>query len=84
MIYAGEETLVKKEKVIYHFICSFINKNHYAPSIIDISGSTGVSQGCVPTYLNKLRNKGLIAYNNNASRSIVLCRYEYKLIERAC
>lgn len=79
--YVGEECLKKpREKSIYRFICDFIKNNHYSPSIIDISKATGVSQGCVPEYLNKLSIKGLITYEKHASRSIVLSKYEYRLI----
>ena len=82
MTYLGEETLVKKEKSIYHFIGSFIEENHYSPAIMDIAKGVGVSPGTVPLYLQKLKVKGLISFVESSSRSIVLTKYDYRLVEK--
>lgn len=82
MTFAGEELLEKKEKNIYHFICSFIEEKHYSPAILDIAKGSGVSAGTVPLYLEKLKGKGLISFSPSSSRSIVLSKYDYKLVEK--
>ena len=82
MKYAKEEYLLNKDKALYRAICSFIFKNHYSPSITELSDTTGISVPCIHAYLKKLQEKGFITFEQGISRSIVLCKYDYKLTER--
>ena len=57
----------------YNFIVSFIKQNGYSPSIRDIVKGTGVGSTNTANYWKKkLRDDGLIDYNPNISRSIVV------------
>ena len=78
MKYIDEDILKPKEKAVYRSICKYIFKNHYAPSLMDLAADTKISVASMRQYLEKLQAKGLINYEKTMSRTIKLCKYEYK------
>lgn len=67
------EKLTEKQKEVYDFIVSFINKNGYSPSIREICKATNKnSTGTIFTFLETLERKGYIKTARNKNRTITL------------
>ncbi|MDP2815867.1 MAG: repressor LexA, partial [Rectinemataceae bacterium] len=65
--------LTKMQKKIYDFIVSFMAKNGYAPSIVEIGEHFDLSSpATVHKHLVNLESKGLINRQKNLSRAIEL------------
>ncbi len=86
--------LTKRQEEIFDYIKSYIEKNHYPPSIRDIAAHFSLaSAGGVHKHLNNLKRKGFITFENNISRSIQIIDHglqgdagiasadDYKLVE---
>ncbi|MFK7769421.1 MAG: transcriptional repressor LexA [Mariniblastus sp.] len=68
-----QETLTKKQKVIFDFIRAKIEDRGFGPTIREIADEMGFkSPNGVMCHLTALQKKGLINRTNNKSRSIVL------------
>ncbi|MBI5815116.1 MAG: transcriptional repressor LexA [Nitrospinae bacterium] len=69
--------LTKKQKLIFDFIVSFLEKNGYAPSIVEICEYFGLSSpATIHKHLTNLEGKGLIRRQKNMSRAIEPVRKE--------
>lgn len=65
-------TTDKREKIL-HFVTQFIQENHYAPSVREISAAVGLqSTATVHYHLNALRESGLIQMDDMKKRTITL------------
>ncbi|MBI4664895.1 MAG: transcriptional repressor LexA [Nitrospinae bacterium] len=63
--------LTKKQKLIYDYVLFFIEKNGYAPSIVEIGQHFGLSSpATIHKHLTNLEAKGLIKRQKNMSRAI--------------
>lgn len=70
-----QETLTKKQKKVFDFICSRISKVGFGPTIREIADEMGISSpNGVVGHLRALEKKGLIERASNKSRSISLTR----------
>ena len=63
------QEMTNREKEVYHYICDYISKNHYAPSIRDISKSLYISLTVVKKHLDNLVCKGYLYYTPKIARS---------------
>lgn len=60
--------------VIYDFICDFIEKNSYPPTVREICASVGLSSPATVHYhLNTLMQRGLIAKDPQKQRAYIVC-----------
>lgn len=63
--------LTRRQKHIYDFIVAFIDRNGYAPSIVEIGERFGLSSpATIHKHLTNLEAKGLIRRHKNMSRAI--------------
>ncbi len=70
-----QETLTRKQKKVFDFICARIDKVGYGPTIREIADEMDISSpNGVVGHLRALEKKGLIERTSNKSRSIVLTR----------
>ncbi len=66
-------TLYKKQRKIYDFICQYIQKNEFAPTLKEIADAMNVrSVATVHEHLRSLEEKNLIRRNKGKNRSIEL------------
>lgn len=66
-------TLYKKQKQIYDFLCQYIQKNEFAPTLKEIADAMGVnSVATIHEHLKALEDKRLIRRNKGKNRSIEL------------
>ncbi len=66
-------TLYKKQKQIYDYICQYIQKNEFAPTLKEIAGAMNVSSvATIHEHLHTLEEKNLIRRNKGKNRSIEL------------
>lgn len=62
---------------VYDFLVNYIQSKGYSPSVRDIrDGLGGTSVDAVHKTLTRLRNKGLIDWQNNQARTIHLIKTE--------
>lgn len=63
--------ITKRQKQIYDFVCSFLERNGYAPTIGEICAEFGLSSvATVHKHLTNLERRGWIRRRSNLSRSI--------------
>jgi repressor LexA len=60
----------KKQAEVLHFINSFLQKNGYAPSLVEIATFFNVSVPTVHQHVSALKNKNLISKQKSKRRSI--------------
>ena len=66
-------TLYKKQKQIYDYLCQYIQKNEFAPTLKEIADAMGVSSvATIHEHLKALEEKNLIRRNKGKNRSIEL------------
>jgi repressor LexA len=66
-------TLYKKQKQIYDYLCQYIQRNEFAPTLKEIADAMGVhSVATVHEHLKALEDKNLIRRNKGKNRSIEL------------
>lgn len=66
-------TLYKKQKQIYDYICQYIQKNEFAPTLKEIADAMNVnSVATIHEHLKALEEKNLIRRNKGKNRSIEL------------
>lgn len=66
-------TLYKKQKQIYDYLCQYIQRNDFAPTLREIANAIGVSSvATVHEHLKALEEKNLIKRNKSKNRSIEL------------
>lgn len=66
-------TLYKKQKQIYDYICQYIQRNEFAPTLKEIADAMGVnSVATIHEHLRALEEKNLIRRNKGKNRSIEL------------
>ncbi len=66
-------TLYRKQKKIYDYLCQYIQKNDFAPTLKEIADAMGVnSVATVHEHLRALEEKKLIKRNKGKNRSIEL------------
>ncbi|MDC7224897.1 MAG: transcriptional repressor LexA, partial [Spirochaetales bacterium] len=66
--------MTSRQKEIYDFLETFIEREGYSPSIREVAGHFGMSAMGARDHLRALEKKGFIQSGNNTSRSIVLNR----------
>ncbi|MCX8071506.1 MAG: transcriptional repressor LexA [Candidatus Binatia bacterium] len=63
--------ITKRQKEIYDFVCAFLERNGYAPTIGEICAEFGLSSvATVHKHLTNLERRGWIRRRSNLSRSI--------------
>jgi repressor LexA len=66
-------TLYKKQKQIYDYLCQYIQRNEFAPTLKEIAEAMGVrSVATVHEHLKVLEEKNLIRRNKGKNRSVEL------------
>ncbi|MDR0462890.1 MAG: transcriptional repressor LexA [Pseudomonadales bacterium] len=66
-------TLYNKQKQIYDFLCQYIQKNDFAPTLREIADAMGVSSAAtIHEHLSALEYKGLIKRSKGKNRSLEL------------
>ena len=66
-------TLYKKQKQIYDYICQYIQRNEFAPTLKEIADAMNVSSvATIHEHLRALEEKNLIKRNKGKNRSIEL------------
>ncbi|MBQ6154400.1 GntR family transcriptional regulator, partial [bacterium] len=66
-------TLYKKQKQIYDYLCQYIQKNEFAPTLKEIADAMGVSSvATIHEHLKALEDKNLIHRNKGKNRAIEL------------
>ena len=64
-------TIYPKQKKIFDFVCQYIQKNGYAPSVREIAKAVGVSSlATVHEHLKSLEKKGVISRTTGVGRAI--------------
>ena len=59
-------TLYKKQKQIYDYLCQYIQRNDFAPTLREIANAIGVSSvATVHEHLKALEEKNLIKRNKS-------------------
>lgn len=67
------EKLTEREREVYDYICSTIEKNGYSPSVRDIRTALGIkSTSTVHSYLERLEKKDYIRKEQGKSRTLRL------------
>lgn len=65
------EKLTERERRVYDYLCSTIEKNGYSPSVRDIKEAVGVkSTSTIHSYLERLEKKGYIRKEQGKSRTV--------------
>ena len=63
--------MTEKRKLAYDFICAYIQKNNYGPSVREVGAAIGVTSPCsVDRHLNALQEMGYICRDRHQARSI--------------
>jgi repressor LexA len=63
--------ITKRQRQVYDYIASFVQKNGYSPSFEEIGGGLGLSSlATVHKHVSNLEKKGLLKRDYNRSRSI--------------
>ncbi len=64
-------SLTKKQKLVYDYICDYINKNEFAPTQMEIKEYFGFkSLGSVQDYIRYLKNSGYLENDPNSVRGL--------------
>src|ERR1700750_499668 len=72
--------LTRREKQVYDFISSFVDRNGYSPSFEEIAEGMGLSSlATVHKHIGNLQSKGLLKRDYNRSRSIEVLRPKCQL-----
>ena len=67
------QSLTRREKEVYDFICATIEQNGYSPSVRDIRDNLGIkSTSTVHSYISRLEEKGYIRKEEGKSRTLTL------------
>lgn len=75
MIAKKQNSLTIKQKRIYDFICDYLNKNSFSPTVFEMKEFLGVSSlRTVTQYLETLERKGFISRMRSQSRGISLVK----------
>ena len=76
-------TLYNKQKQIYDYLCQYIQKNDFAPTLREIASAMGVSSvATIHEHLTALEEKGLIRRSKGKNRSLeIVHRTMIKLTE---
>lgn len=68
---------VSNEKMLNHII-NFITANRYSPSLSELCEMSGIkSKSAMHKRLYRMRNEGLIDYNDGENRTISVTGYRY-------
>ncbi|MCL2110268.1 transcriptional repressor LexA [Microgenomates group bacterium] len=71
-------TLYKKQKQVYDFICQYIQRNDFAPTLKEIAEAVGVSSvATVHEHIIALEQKNLIRRSRGKSRALELVNRTY-------
>ena len=71
-------TLYKKQKQVYDYVCQYIQRNDFAPTLKEIAEAVGVSSvATVHEHIVALEQKNLIRRNRGKSRAIELVNRTY-------
>lgn len=70
----ARDTISKRQKQAYEFICSFTSAHGYPPSVREIGQAIGLSSpSTVHSHLHKLEEAGYIRRDPNKPRTIEIC-----------
>ena len=61
---------IENEKLVESAIEKFLNSHSYGPSLREISGLTQLSLGTVHSICKELRDRGILEYADNMSRTL--------------
>jgi len=64
------ERLTELQLNILEFICEFVTKNGYSPTLAEIGSGVGCAKSTVHYNLKKLKELGLILWDSNISRNV--------------
>jgi repressor LexA len=68
-------SLTKKQKLVFDFICEYIDQNDYSPTQVEIQSHFGFkSLGSVQDYIKYLTNAGYLQSDSNAVRGLTPVR----------
>ncbi|EKE19529.1 MAG: hypothetical protein ACD_8C00143G0001 [uncultured bacterium] len=82
MLNLNSKTLTKKQKRVFDFICSCLERDGFSPTIGELAKFLGVSSlRTVTQYLESLEKKGLIVRGHHQSRGIRLAKYNDIMLE---
>lgn len=82
MLNSNSKTLTSKQKRVFDYICSCLEKTSVSPTIVELAEFLGVSSlRTVTQYLESLEKKGLIVRGHHKSRGIRLATYNDAEIE---
>lgn len=66
-------TLYKKQKQVYDFICQYVQRNDFAPTLREIADAVGVSSvATIHEHLQSLEERNLIRRSKGKTRSLEL------------
>lgn len=68
--------LTNRQKEILEFICSYIDKNSFPPTIREIAGAFGITAKGAYDHVTALQKKNVIKFSNNKSRTIEIIERE--------
>ncbi len=70
-------SLTKKQKLVFDYICEYLDKNGYSPTQVEIQVHFGFkSLGSVQDYIKYLTNAGYLSSDSNAVRGLTPVRAE--------
>lgn len=69
-----KQEIEQKLNEVYEFIVEFIDDNNFPPSVRDICSTLNIkSTATAYSYLNRLKEKGLLNYSPQKKRSLTVC-----------
>lgn len=68
--------LTERQKEILDFICTYIGKNSFPPTIREIAGKFGITAKGAYDHVTALQKKNVIKFSNNKSRTIEIVEKE--------
>ena len=74
MIFLKREELTDRQKDTLTFICLYILKTGYSPSLREIAQGLYISKPVAVRYIKALESKGYIKHTPNIPRSIVVLK----------
>ena len=69
--------ITDKQRIVYEYICSFLEENGYPPTEREIAEGTKSCISATHGKLRSLENLGLIAVKPGASRAIKVIGYKF-------
>lgn len=71
-----EKNKKSKEKKVFCFIKTFLEKNGYSPSFREIAGEFHCSVSTVHRILHALKDDGIISFEDDKNRTITIIKKE--------